>query len=730
MKDHAQHSLSNHFKSTAQWLGGTRFISCIATSLLFILIGAARPPQRSTLLGFSAQRARWERDYERRLQQLIRPDDARNFLRELTSQPHIAGTAGDRRVVDLIAREFRSAGLDTEIATYEVLLGYPESLHLEIIGAPEVQLGRPEPPLGPDAGKPDPLQTDPLTSLPWNGYAASANVTAPVVYVNYATVDDFEKLKALHLDVRGKILLARYFHGYRGGKMELAERYGAAGVLVYSDPADDGPPRGKVYPAGPWGPDEHFQRGAVVFDYKVPGDPLTPGWPSVKGARRLSESDATILPRLPMVPLSARDAREIMRRLGGELAPPDWNGGLAVPYHLGDSGLRIHLNVHNRRQQKQIWDVIGVLRGTDEPQTLVLLGNHHDAWVYGAVDPSSGTASMLVLAHAAGELARAGLRPRRTLVFGNWDAEEYTLTGSTEWGEDHEADLTRNAVACLNVDASASGPQFSVSADPALWDLFYETALDVQAEKAGVSVYANWKRERAENQRGYGVAAAERSSRPAMKILGSGSDYTVFYNHLGIPSADFLFDGPYGVYHSRYDDFDWMDRIGDPGFIYHAAAARIWGALALRLANADTLPITFSHYPAEAAAYTEELKRDAATRKLQVDFAPLEQALARWRDAAHAFDAALRQRPETGTLNHASIQAMRALLEPSGIPERPWFRQLVYAPVLTYEAETLPGVREAIEASDPARARAQIDLLARHVDESASVLLDGVNTPR
>ncbi len=573
-------------------------------SLVAAVVLCLSVPGPARLAGFTPSRSEWQRKYEARLCALPKPEECGALLRELTRAPHTAGTPGNERVGAFIAEEYRKAGLDVQMPAYDVLLSYPKRASLEIVGEPGVPLARREEPIAsdPDSDNPD-------VTGPWNAYSPSCDLTAEVVYVNRGSASDYEELGRRGVDVRGKIALARYFGGYRGGKSLEAERRGVAAVLVYSDPIDDGWFKGDVYPDGPWGPPSHFQRGATVYDFDVPGDPLTPGWASTAGARRIPESEATILPKVPMMPLSARDAGEILLRLHGKGVPESWQG-VAVDraYRIGPGPVRLHLVIENTREHRTIHDVIGTLRGTDEPDQVVLLSNHYDAWVYGAVDPSSGTATMISLARALGALARDGWRPRRTIVFGSWDAEEYTLTGSTEWGEENEESLRRNAVVCINVDASTSGSDFTASASPLMFEAIRAAAADVpDPGRPGKSIADAWRdREGGGNIRGYGAAAAEETDMP-ISILGSGSDYTVFFNHLGIPSTDLIFDGPYGVYHSQFDSYQWMATVGDPGFKYHAAMARYAGVLALRFANADALPFDAAAYGREIAGYAESL---------------------------------------------------------------------------------------------------------------------------
>jgi N-acetylated-alpha-linked acidic dipeptidase len=679
------------------------------------LLLALAAPEEAALLGFTPDSSRRQREVERAFLALPSPARCEAFHRELTRTPHVAGTEGSKRVADEVSRRFREAGLETEVVTYDVLLSRPRAVEVELVAPRRVVLANREAVL-PE----DPQSGDPALSGPWHAYSRSGEVTADVVYVNHGRVEDYETLARLGVAVKGKIALARHFKGYRGGKSQEAERRGVAALITYSDPAEDGYVQGDVYPKGPWGPDSHVQRGANVYDFIVPGDPLTPGWASTPDARRIPESESAILPRMMSVPLSFADARPILEALEGPVRPTGWQGGGPFAYHVGPGPARVRLRLDIPRERRPIHNVIGRLRGADPDPAVasqvVLLSNHHDAWTYGGVDPSSGTATALELARSLGELARAGHRPRRTLLFGIWDAEEFTLTGSTEWGEEHRAELSRNAVACLNVDAATSGDRLSVSAVPSLRPFLYEAARGVADPQGRGTVYDVWKEGEGANLRGYGVVAGERTEDPPVKVLGSGSDYTVFFNHVGVPSVDMLFDGPYGVYHSAYDSHEWMRRHGDPGFRYHAAMARLWGLMALRLANADVLPFDYATYGRDVRAYLEDVERLARSRTVALD-------LSAARAAADALAAVPRAAPDGAAELHARqnrglLAAERALLAEAGIPGRPWFKHLIYAPLPSYEAETLPGVREAVLAGDAALARAQVALLTRALEQA------------
>ncbi|MBV9304436.1 MAG: M28 family peptidase [Acidobacteriaceae bacterium] len=653
-------------------------------------------------LGFTPSSFSSESRWEEQLMSTVSPQRCRTYLRKLTSEPHVAGTAGDRRVSEYIASEFRKDGLETELVEYKVLLSYPEYVSLEMVAPDRRRLANPEPPI---SGDRDTEVSDPIAHIPWNAYSPSADLTRPVIYVNYGRPEDYDRLEKLNVTVRNRIVLARYFHGYRGGKSLEAEKRGVAAVIVYSDPEEDGAAKGKVYPDGPWGPLFHFQRGATVYDFIAPGN-----------------AEPRILPKIPMIPLSAADAKEILGAMRGREAPGEWQGGLRSsigPYHMGDGNTQVHFSVGLENRVTPIWDVIGRIRGTEEPERLLVLSNHHDAWVYGAVDPGSGTATMLELARAFGEMLRSGFRPRRTILFGSWDAEEFTLTGSTEWGQQHESELRQNGVVCLNVDSATSGDKFTVSTVPSMLRAIIEAAQAVREADTKHSVYEGWKQQRkaAGNIRSYRVEGASSAGVP-FGVLGGGSDFMVFLQHDGVPSLDMIFDGPYGVYHSLYDDFEWMSRFGDPTFVYHATMANLWGVLALRFANADTVPLDYSLYGREIESYLKEIEKTAPAA-MRRELASLVEKCHAWQQAATELTDMEKSPAEA--LNRTLMDEERALLSEHGIPGRPWFRHLIYAPLPSYEAETLPGLREALVAHDLDRAVAQARELGAAFDRATEL---------
>src|SRR5262245_2874646 len=681
---------------------------------------AADKPVRA-IYGFTARSSAIERSLERRFQTLPSPDQARAAHAFLTAEPHVAGSPRDRVLAEWVRDRWREYGLDeVEITQHEVLLPYVTETIVEL---PRTQWRA--------SLKEEPVAGDAFSTrdvgLPYHAYSASGDVTAPVVYAGSGNPADYDWLADRGIDIKGKIALVRYSvpYSYRGFKALTAEQRGAAGILIYSDPADDGFKKGKTYPDGPWGPESHIQRGGIVYDFRVPGDPLTPGWASTPGAKRIARAEAMSLPKIISAPLSWKDARVLLESLGGPDTPASWQGGLPMTYRAGPNTAPVHLRVQMDDRVRPIWTVTGRITGTTDPDQLVIVGNHRDAWVYGGVDPSSGTASMMELARSLGSLARQGVRPKRTIVFANWDAEEFTLTSSTEWGEQHAALLSDQAVAYLNVDSSASGITFGAAAVPSLNRHVIEAANDVIDPDSRRSIAEAHQRGAHEG----GALPGGTGSSLVNNRLGSGSDYTVFLNFLGIPIVDMSFTGPYGVYHSIYDNHTWMTKFGDPKFLYHAAMTRLWGIMALRLANADIVPLDYRAYADRLGEFVKEVRARAKAEDRQ-RFAELDASVDRFARAARAMDERTGALLAAGDVDRASAAAAtralmkteRALLDRDGIPGRPWYRHLIYAPKPTYAPEVLPGIAEAVDAGDRTRLADQVARLAVALDRAAAIL--------
>ena len=686
----------------------------------------------SSLFGFRDAAA--ELKAEARFLAVPDPKRAEEHLRILTQAPHIAGSPEDKATADYVAEKFREAGLDTEIVEYRVWFNYPDEVSVEAALPSGVIMRGPSR----EHVDGDPFQDDARIKPPYNGMAPSGDAEAEVVYANYGSPEDFQKLAQMKIDVRGKIVLVRYGQNFRGVKAFVAQEHGAAGVIIYSDPADDGWKRGDKYPQGPWRPDTGAQRGSIGYMFQFSGDPTTPGIaavPSLPDSKRTPPEKSAQLPKIPTTPISYADAWPVLEHLGGPESPREWQGSLPFTYHVGPGPVKVKIHLKQDYQYRTIWDVIGRVRGTDWPNQWVVSGNHRDAWVYGAVDPNSGTAAMLESVHGIGELLKSGWKPKRSLVFASWDAEEEGLIGSTEWGEEHAEEL-KEAAAYFNMDVAVSGPKFGASSVPSLKQFLREISKAVQSPLGG-SVYESWHKSSQSGNETFNPQETSGSTfrPPAAQVhsdvsvgdLGSGSDYTVFLQHLGVPSTDIGSTGAYGVYHSVFDNFNWFKKFGDPNFVYEQQMARLYGLEALRMANADYLPFDYEEYGKEILAYIDGAKKKAEhkfTGRVP-DFGPAAQAAKHFQDAGAKILLKERKAPEDATrLNRALCDAERALLLPEGLPNRPWYRHAIYAPgqYTGYAAVVIPGVNEAIDAADLDRTQQQITELAAALNRAARTL--------
>ncbi len=541
---------------------------------------------------------------------------AEEHLKILTAAPHIAGSPEDKKTADYVAHQFREAGLQTEIVEYKVWMNRPAEISVAVTAPPNVKMNGPTR----ERVSSDPYQDDSRVVMPFNGSSPSGDAEAEVVYANYGSPADFKKLEDLKVDVRGKIVIVRYGENFRGVKSFVAEEHGAAGVIIYSDPWDDGYFKGDPYPKGPWRPDTGVQRGSIQYMFKYPGDPTTPGFASVVGlpdSARVAPEKATDMSKIPTTPISYGDARPILENLGGPESPREWQGALPFTYHIGPGPVRVKIHLKQDYRYWTIWNVIGKVPGAKYPNEWVVAGNHRDAWVYGAVDPNSGTAAMLETVHGIGELLKLGWKPDRTIVFGSWDAEEQGLIGSTEWGEQYEHQLA-HAAAYFNLDVAVSGPNFNASAVPSLKGFVRDVTRLVPSPKGGM-LYNVWKEEKQKQADRRSGPDFNQNRTPNAKVendvpvgdLGSGSDYSVFIQHLGIPSADMTSSGPYGVYHSAFDNFAWFKKFGDPTFVYEQQMARVLGLEALHMASADVLPYDYELYGKEISAYIDNAREKA-----------------------------------------------------------------------------------------------------------------------
>ena len=696
----------------------SRTTALVLSCLLVTSLSAqesAKPP-----VGFSKASADALAKYERIMLDTPSPANARKWLEALTAEPHVAGTPAEKKVADYVRDRLTEFGLSVETIKYDVFLNHPKLVSLTMTVPSRQEL----------ALKEDVLPQDKVTGSPgqfpaFHGYGASGVASGQVIYVNYGAPADHERLKTMGLSVEGKIVLVRYGGAFRGLKVKEAQERGAVGVLIYSDPADDGYMRGDVYPDGPMRPASAIQRGSVQYLSIQPGDPSTPGGiPSIDGAKRITRDQMNNVPKIPSLPIAYREAEKLLRNLTGPRVPNEWQGGLPFAYHVGPGGTAVEMKVEMDEGLKPIYNVMATIPGTTD-QVLVV-GNHRDAWTPGAIDPNSGTAAMLEVSRALGVALKAGWKPKRTIILGSWDAEEYGLVGSTEWAEANAAMLSQKAVAYLNIDSAVLGADFNASGVPSMRDVMREVARAVPDPKKGGSVAALWEKRAKDawaQRTPVTVGGPDREFDQQLDRLGSGSDYTVFLDFLGVPSTDMGFSGPSGVYHSVYDNFRWMSLYGDPDFVYHQAAARLMGLLTMRVASADVAPLRFSNYARALREDLDEIRTDV-TRRARTstgtpflpEFGPIVTALAELEAAGVGADASADRVIASGDAAAAArmsdvlSQVERAFLNPQGLPGRPWFKHQLIGPGLTtgYAPWPYPALREAVEKKDAAMFGAEL----------------------
>ena len=707
----------------------TRLLHMKTILILLLLVVITLPAPltfaQTAIDGFSSERATAERRWEEQFRAVPNPKSAREHLRRLTLEPHIAGSKEDYDTAVYVRDQLRSYGLAAELKEYDVWLNYPNApTVLELITTRRQRLNTQE------AVVPsDPTSSNPKITPLFNGYSASGDVTGPVVYANYGLPPDYEALKKAGVDVKGKIVIVRYGNSFRGVKAKVAEDNGAIGCIIYSDPEDDGYMQGDVYPKGPWRPVASGQRGSVQYLFDYPGDPLTPARPAIPGETRLKPEQATNLTRIPVQPIAYDVAKTILGQLKGPVRPSGFQGGLPFAYHVGGTNdVKVRLKTDMDYKTRKIWDVVARIDGNEEKDRWVVLGNHRDAWVFGAVDPNSGSAAMLELGHGFGELLKQGWKPRRTIILCSWDAEEYGLIGSTEWAEEFANDLKEKAVAYLNLDAAVSGANFGASSVPSLWRLIREATRDVKDPKTGKSVYQQWQDHSRENR----PESEEKPPEARIGALGSGSDYTPFLQHLGVPSTDMGFNGDYGVYHSAYDSFYWMDHFGDPGFLYHVAAAQLWGTLAMRLADADGISLDYTDYATQIREYFTEAMRLARIRNLAGalnekamtstldDFAKEAERVEKARqDAVRNSD-----RSKLAKINDALVQAERQFIDQRGLRGRAWYKHQIYAPgfYTGYAAQPLTDFRQALDDRNTTNAKEGLERIIEAIKRATKTL--------
>jgi N-acetylated-alpha-linked acidic dipeptidase len=753
----------------------------LAASILFTVAGTAAAAPPTQLFGFSADETAAQRSIEQRFDADLKPEDLSAWMKNLASEANHIGSPHDKANAEFVRDQFKSWGWDAQIEEFYPL--YPTLQHhtLELVAPTKFVAALAEPPVEGDSTS---TRTDGMG--PYNVYGADGDVTGDLVYVNYGMPDDYKELARRGVDVKGKIAITRYGGGWRGLKPKLAQTHGAIGCIIYSDPSADGYGVGDVYPKGGWRPAEGVQRGSVADMPIYSGDPLTPGVGATKNAKRLKLSEAKTLLKIPVIPISYGDAQPLLAALAGPVAPAAWRGALPITYHVGPGPAKVHLEISSDWGQKPLYDVIARIPGSQSPDQWIVRGNHRDGWVFGAWDPLSGHVAMMAEAKAIGALLKTGWRPKRTLVYASWDGEEAGLLGSTEWVETHADELRRKAVLYVNSDTNSRG-FLSLAGSHSLQRLVNDVSHSVKDPETGVTVEARLRAKMLVD--GYEKGASERDKKDAkmaasgadlaIGALGSGSDFTPFLQYLGIASLAIEYGGEAdqgGVYHSNYDSFDHYVRFGDPGFVYGIAEAQTIGHTVLRVADADVLPFQFASFADTIDGYLTELheladhERKAAeelgklldqhafnlaadpTRPVLaperepevpfLDFAALDNVVVRLKKSAKAYDERYTRlqagsAPLSSERNRQLDELLRGmegtLTNPRGLPEREWYKHLIYEPGLYtgYGVKTVPGVREAIEQNHWDEANQYVGLtaaaLAAYCDrlDKATALLEG-----
>jgi N-acetylated-alpha-linked acidic dipeptidase len=729
-----------------------------AIALMGVLVLTAQAADApAPMRGYAAADSSQEVQWEQKFREIPQQSRLRDNMERLSARPHHVGSPYDKDNAEWILKQLQSWGLDAKIETFDTLFPTPKERIVELVSPGKYKAKLEEPALSVD-----PTSNQKSEQLPtYNAFSIDGDVTAPLVYVNYGTPDDYKQLARMGVSVQGAIVIARYGLSWRGIKPKVAAEHGAVGCLIYSDPHEDGYFHGDMYPNGPMRPPFGVQRGSVMDMPVYPGDPQTPGVGATPDAKKIPLSEITTLTKIPVLPLSYEDAEPLLKALGGEFVPENWRGSLPMTYHVGPGPAKVHLLVKANWDRKPLYDVIAKIPGSKYPDEWVIRGNHHDAWVNGAGDPISGASPELEEARALGELVKQGWKPARTIIYCFWDGEEPGLLGSTEWAETHAAELQAHTVAYINSDGNGRG-YFRSEGSHSLERFVNEVMKDISDPETHMTV---WKRVRlADISRATGEKRTEIKSRPDLRIaaLGSGSDYTVFIDHLGIASLNVGYggeDAAGGQYHSVYDDFYWYTHFEDTDFAYGRALAQTAGTMIMRLADSDVLPYQFSNMADTIHTYVAEVKKLAADQRAEIkernseieegvykalvdpkkkmvppskepvppylNFAPLDNASDELTRAAESYDtafaAAAGQVP--ASVNEKLIQSERAQLG-EGLPNRPWFRNLVYAPgyYTGYGVKTLPGVREAIEQKRWAEADEQIARVSKALQSEADLL--------
>jgi N-acetylated-alpha-linked acidic dipeptidase len=742
------------------WAAITLIITLIVPSLSY---GA----DDASLAGYSPRGSHNEREWETKFRAIPDPANLRNYMQHLSARPHHVGSPYDKENAEWILARFKEWGLDAHIETFDVLFPTPKARVVEMVAPTKFTAKLDEPALAID-----PTSNQKSEQLPtYNAYSIDGDVTAPLVFVNYGLPEDYEKLDRLGVSVKGAIVIAKYYHSWRGVKPKVAAEHGAIGCLIYSEPKDDGYSVDKVFPEGPMRNPDGVQRGSVMdFASSNPGDPLTPGWGATKDAKRLPIKEAKSITKIPVMPISYGDAQPLLAALAGPMAPEDWRGALPIPYHVGPGPAKVHLKVEFNWDMKPVNDVIAKISGSIAPDEWIIRGNHHDAWVNGAEDPISGQSSLLEEARALGQLVKQGWKPRRTIIYTAWDGEEPMLLGSTEWAEAHADELQAHAAVYINTDGNDRG-LLQMGGSHSLEQFINGVARDIEDPETQMTV---WKREQLSK-----IAKAkspedrrELRERADLRIepLGSGTDYTAFLDHLGIATLDLGYGGEdeQGIYHSVYDDFYWYTHFSDRDFVYGRALAQTVGTSVMRLADADVLPFEFVNLADTVDTYRKDLEKLLATKQDEIrernqeledgvfaaindprrptvapakeeipphlNFAPLQNAVESLTRSAKHYRQALADKQALfddaamastlAALNRKLIESERRLTNAEGLPRRPWYKHLLYAPGIYtgYGVKTVPGVREGIEQKRYAEADQEIVRAAKALEDEATLI--------
>jgi N-acetylated-alpha-linked acidic dipeptidase len=722
---------------------------------------------RSPLVGYSPRSSQSEREWEAKFRAIPDPANLREYMRRLSARPHHVGSPYDKDNAEWILAHFKEWGLDAHIERFDVLFPTPKARVVEMLAPTKFTAKLEEPALAVD-----PTSNQKSEQLPtYNAYSIDGDVTGPLVFVNYGLPEDYEKLDRLGISVKGAIVIAKYLHSWRGVKPKVAAEHGAIGCLIYSEPQDDGYTRDNVFPAGPMRPADGVQRGSVMdFASASPGDPLTPGIGATPDAKRLSLKEAKSITKIPVLPISYGDAQPLLAALAGPMAPDGWRGSLPIPYHVGPGPARVHLKVAFNWDTKPVYDVIAKIPGSVAPDEWIIRGNHHDAWVNGAEDPISGQVSLLEEARALGLLLKQGWKPRRTIIYCAWDGEEPMLLGSTEWVETHADELREHAAVYINTDGNDRGI-LNMNGSHSLEQFINGVARDIEDPETKTTV---WQRAQL-SKIAEAKSADERKEfrqRADLRIeaLGSGTDFTAFLDHLGIATLDLAYGGEdeQGIYHSIYDDFYWYTHFSDTEFVYGRALAQTVGTSVMRLADAEVLPFDFVNFADTVETYRKNLEKLLADKQEEIrernqelddgmfkatfdprrptvapvreevpphlNFAPMQNAVDSLTRSAKHYQQALAQKQASlgddavagklGALNRKLIETERRLTNADGLPRRPWYKHLLYAPgVYTgYGVKTVPGVREGIEQKRYAEAEQEIVRVARALEDEAALI--------